>query len=221
MKKYQTILCLLLTCLLQNSLATVIWSGTDVHTVVNENIDITDDCFLDDPYIYVIAEECDVTVTIKESLLIQDKENAQAINFVAIWPYTITIKVQHYLEFRGVENIETEPLTIYMFGDGEVRWEINEDKKLKFNKKNTSGPTEIWIGLFDGPLRHIFKSSDKKQIFFGPECLIGYAVEGSTQWITNYEVQSEQYNADSSKDYPRIKFDEGSQLAVEVQLEII
>ncbi|HTM05638.1 MAG TPA: hypothetical protein VL201_00185 [Patescibacteria group bacterium] len=219
--KNQTILCLLLACLLQNSLATVSWSGTNVHTVVDENINIIADCFLDDPFIYVVAEGCDVTVTVKKSLLIQAQANTQAINFVAVWPYTITVKVEHDLEFRGVENIETEPLSIYMFGDGEVRWEVNEDKKLKFNKTNTSGATEIWIGLFDGGLRHIFKSSDKKQIFFGPECLIGYAVAGSTQWTTNYEVQSGQYNAQSSKDYPRIKFDEGSQLAVEVQLEII
>lgn len=215
------ILCLLLACLIQKSYTTVIWSGTDVHTVVNENINIIDDCLLDDANIYVVAEECDVTVTIKKSLLIQAQENTQALNFVAIWPYTITIKMEHDLEFCGVENLETEPLSIYMFGDGEVRWEIQEGKKLKFNKTDTSGPTEIWIGLFDGMLRHVFKSSDKKQIFFGPECVIGYSVAGSTQWSTNYTVESSQYDSHSSKDYPRIIFDEGSQLAVEVQLEII
>jgi hypothetical protein len=215
------ILCLLLACLIQKSWATVIWSGTDVHTVVDENIDIVDNCLLADSDIYVVAENCDVTVTVKKSVIIQAQENAQAINFVAFWPYTITVKVEHDLEFRGVENLETEPLSIFMFGDGEVRWEIKDGKHLRFNKTNTSGATELWIGLFDGQLRHLFKSSDKKQIFFGPECLIGYDVEGSNPWITDFEVESSQYHAHSSKDYPRILFDEGSQLAVEVQLEIV
>lgn len=209
------ILYLFFMCLAHKTWATIEWNGTSQLNVVNENLEITGDCQLTNPNLYIVADQADVTVTVKNQTLIQAGLEAQEISLVAIWPYTITIKVEHDLNFQGIENIETEPLYIYMFGNGEVRWEIKNDKHLKFNKTETSGPTQVWIGLFEGQLGHVFKASDKKQITFGEQCLIGYAVPSNNQWTGAYTIQSTNYDS-SSKDHPHIIFHEGSKLTIQV-----
>lgn len=204
------IICLFLACIMQQTQATVEWNGPITSNVIDENIDITGNCFLAFPTIYIVAEGADVTVTVKNKSLIQAQENCQEIIFVAVWPYTITIKVEHDLEFRGVENLETEPCYIYVFGNNEIRWEVKKNKHLRFNKTDSSGATQLWIGVFDGEINQIFKSSEQKQISFGPECLIGYAVNVNIPWTTALEMQK---NTDKSS---YITFEKGSSFAVQI-----
>ena len=99
---------------------------------------------------------------------------------------------------------------------GEVRWEIKKDKKLTFNKTQTSGATQVWIGVFNGLLNHVFKASGEKQVNFGEQCLIGYAVPSNIQWTGSYNIQSDNYQYSSPKDKPHITFQEGSQLTIQV-----
>src|SRR4051812_29344650 len=103
------IVCLMLACLVQKTWSTITWTDTSTDSAINENVDITNNCLLTNSNLYIVAEEADVTVTIKNNSTIQAQQIAQEISLVAIWPYTITIKVEHDLEFRGIENIETEP----------------------------------------------------------------------------------------------------------------
>lgn len=211
------ILYLFFMCLVHKTWTTVEWHGTNQPSAINENLDITNDCLLTNPNIYIAAYECDVTVTIKNSALIKAQNNSQEITIVAVWPYSVTIKVEYDLTFEGIENIETEPLYIYMFGNGQIRWEIKKGKKLSFNKTETSGPTELWVSLFsEGQPIQIFKAYNKDQISFGKNCLIGYAIFGNTQWSGAYKIQSGAYNPSSSKDHPHITFDEGSQLNIQI-----
>ncbi|RTL07247.1 hypothetical protein EKK58_03665 [Candidatus Dependentiae bacterium] len=210
------ILYLFFMCVAHKTWATVVWNGTSQPNAINENLEITNDCQLTDSP-YIVAESCDVTVTVKSSALIKAQKNFQEIGIVAVWPYTVTFKVEHDLAFEGVELLETEPLYIYLFGNSQIRWEVKDGKKLTFNKTKTSGPTELWVSLFgEGQPVQIFKAYDKKQISFGENCLIGYAILGNIQWTSAYTIQSSTYNPSSSKDYPHITFDEGSQLNIEI-----
>ncbi|RTL07251.1 hypothetical protein EKK58_03685 [Candidatus Dependentiae bacterium] len=211
MKK--TIFYFMTLLLLPKMHATVIWQGTNVVDVINENILITSNCKLTNNITEIHATECDVTVEITKDALIEAQQNAQYIYVEAVWPYSVTFKVHHDLEFRGVENQPTEDLQIYVYGNGAIRWEIDEDSKLKFNSTSSSGGVKLWISYDNNFPIHIFKVSRQHQITFGKRCSIGYSIEGNcgtTALETFIEAD------DANTDMPYIIMDETSQFAVKL-----
>lgn len=199
--------------LLSNTYATVIWQGNIIGDVTNENIDITGNCYFQQYETSINAINCDVTVEITKDCIINAQENALYFYVQAVWPYSVTFKVRHDLEFRGVDGQPTEALQIYVYGDGAVRWEVDEDSTLKFNSTHTSGGVKLWTSYYNGIPRHIFKVSKQHQITFGKGCSIGYSVEGGCT-TTMLDTFIESDDADTSKPY--IIMDETSQFALKL-----
>jgi hypothetical protein len=199
---------------LPNMHATVIWNNTSIFNVNDENIEITGDCYLQDEVTEINALNCDVTVEIKHDAIIHAQQDAQFIYIQAVWPYSVTIKVNHDLEFRGVDDQPTENLNIYVYGDGAIRWEIDDDSTLKFNSTNNSGGVKLWHTCYSQTIPiHIFKASKQHQITFGKRCSIGFSVEdGCLEALTDVFIEAD--DADSSEPY--IVMDDTSQFALQL-----
>lgn len=214
MKKY--ISYALILCLLSNIEATVVWQGNITGDVTNENIEINGNCYLQQPETSINAINCDVTVEMKKDSVINAQQSAQYLYVQAIWPYSVTFKVHHNLEFRGVEGQPTESLQIYVYGNGSVRWEIDEDSTLKFNSTDNSGGVILWNTFYEGALPiNIFKVSKQHQITFGKRCSIGFSVEDNCG-ITALDISIESDDINNSDKSSYIIMDETSQFALKL-----
>lgn len=203
--------------LLPNVYATVIWNGNSIFDVTDENINVTGDCYLQDTFTEINAITCDVTVEIEEDAIIHATQDAQEIDIYVQWPYSVTIKVHNDLEFRGVDGQPTENLYIYVYGDGAVRWEIDEDSTLKFNSTSNSGGVILWDTYYQGTIPvHIFKVSKQHQVTFGKRCAIGFSVESDclpSDVRLDAVVESDDFDG---SDKPYVVMDETSQFALKL-----
>lgn len=214
MKKTFYVLAILVT--FPTAHATVTWNSSSIFSVTDENIAITGDCYLQNDVTEINAINCDVTVEIKKDAIIYAQENNQYIYVQAIWPYSVTFKVHHDLEFRGVTDQPTEPLQIYVYGSGAIRWEINKDSSLKFNSTKNSGGVLLWHTYYDGSIPvHIFKcSKEDSQIIFGKRCAIGFSVED--ECIEDSTLTYFESDDLKGKDNPNIIMHETSSFALEL-----
>ncbi|HTM05642.1 MAG TPA: hypothetical protein VL201_00205 [Patescibacteria group bacterium] len=198
--------------------ATAIWNNTSIFDVTDENIEITGDCYLQESVTEINAINCDVTVEIKKDAIIHAQEEAQEIDIYAEWPYSVTIKVDHDLEFRGIDGQPTENLMIYVYGDGAIRWEIDEDSTLKFNSTSNSGGVKLWHTYYNQTIPiHIFKVSKQHQITFGKRCSIGFSVEdGCLTALTDVFIEADDVEGSDNNDDPYIVMDNTSQFALKL-----
>jgi hypothetical protein len=187
--------------------ATANWSGNSVFDVTDTNLTISGDCYLQQNTITISAENADVVVFITADAVLHAQADWQELDVSVTWPYTVTFKIDHNFSLVGVDGLPTEPIYIYVYGDGAVRWDIEEGCTLQFTELNGSGPAQLWhviqfIG--EGPRatpKQIFRVEGQHRIIVGPNSSIGYYLEDCNEWFTQALVESSDYR---SSGYPYI-----------------
>lgn len=198
--KYSIYSITLMLCFAQQSHAVVQWSGSSMENALDQNVTIQGDCIM--PYnedVYIQARNADVVLTLTDDAVIRannlnDDNVRHGIFIEVLYPYTVTIYIPKKLAFKGAEGNLTQALCIYMQGNGNIQWvlEDSSDAKLSFTADQHSGGTELWTRFLTvSPLPSpttpnvTFEIKRKNQIHFGPRSKWGYQI------FSNYNLNAE------------------------------
>lgn len=187
---YHYILLFILLMPLKNFSTTAVWNGLlGSNSFINQNIEIAGNTTLLLGTTTVSASNQDITILVKEKAILASNENGPSTLILeAIYPWSITILIEKNLEFRGVENNLSIPLTIIEQGDGNITWIVQDNTELTFGSSDTQGGTLLTI-YFNGSImpKHTFEINGNGKITFKRHSKIGYQIF-SSQAFTEYSI---------------------------------
>ncbi|RTL07248.1 hypothetical protein EKK58_03670 [Candidatus Dependentiae bacterium] len=205
------------------SYAVIQWSGSSMTSAADENFIIQGDCVM--PYnqdIYIEAYNADVFITLTDDATIQannlNNDNIRHGIFIQVlYPYTVTIYIPKKLAFKGGAGNPTQPICIYLEGNGNIQWVLEDspDAQLSFTADDNSGGTELWtrfstiFPLTSPTTPNVsFEITRAGQIHFGKRSKWGYQV------FSNYNLNT-QTNLEHHNPY-RINFGNDAKYALQI-----
>jgi hypothetical protein len=192
MKKfYSYLLVLSLLTPLCSSAVTAIWDGSLIATsFIDTSIQIDGDTTLALGTTTVSASTQDITILVTNDAHVFSNDSGQSTLILeAIYPWTITVQIQHDLKFGGVENSLNMPLIILEQGDGTIKWVVEDDTTLEYGSSDTRGGTLLTI-YFNGSVlpKHTFEVHGDGKIQFKRHSKIGYRILNETTSFTQYAI---------------------------------